>query len=432
MTIHIKSFALAVVFLLSLGNLGHVEATVETTTLHSVANNTLTPQREKTPSSFSGQNWQIRSGESISQIARQIFPNDPASRNQLIRAIILANPEHFPNGVNQSIPDGTTIRIPDLRTIYRYAKPSHNDKREKIPAENSNLAVHQNENNDSTSSVESIDEYVQRIMQLEQDADNSANDLHKLNQKIDMLAAQIADIQTAVQAISIDSIIESVTVKNSDTKIRTDSSQQPKNAMPSAVAILDNAQNNDIAAEYFADIDMLLIAGLLLTLFITIALLSAYRKSKSRRKSRRDEYDVAIIEPIERHRFQELFNNQSKSSDIQPSDSIAIHTSEMAEKARQMIKQGESMESSIQFLQKQLAVDRLEVYGWLQLFELLYQVGDKADFKKNARRFKRLNEFPDIWTQIQTLGNRLEPNEPLYFDDQKRQEKFFSDKPTFE
>lgn len=35
--------------------------------------------------------------------------------------------------------------------------------------------------------------------------------------------------------------------------------------------------------------------------------------------------------------------------------------------------------------------------------------------------------FPDIWRQIQALGHRLEPNESLYFDEQKRREKFFSD-----
>ncbi len=432
MTIHIKSFGLAVVLLLSLGNFGHLGATVETPVLSPVADNALTPQREKMPSSFSGQDWQIRSGEDIPQIAHQIFPNDPASSNQLVRAIILANPEHFPNGVNQSIPDGTIIRIPDLRTIYRYAESSHNKKRKKIAAENSDLTTPQNKDDDSIPSAEPIDEYAQRMTQLEQDADNSTNDLHKLNQQIDTLAAQIANIQTAAQAINIDSIIESIAIKNPDTNVITDSSQQPENDAPSTVAILNNAQGDDVAIEYFADIDLLLIAGLLLTLFITIALLNAYRKSKSRRKSRRDEYDVAIIEPIDRHRFQGLFNNKSKSSDTRPSDSIATQTSEMAAQARQMIKQGEATESAIQFLQKQLAVDRLDVYGWLQLFELLYQVGDKADFKKNARRFKRLNEFPDIWTQIQALGNRLEPNEPLYFDDQKRQEKFFSDKPTFE
>ncbi|MEQ1720435.1 MAG: hypothetical protein ABL887_04910 [Nitrosomonas sp.] len=431
MTIHIKSFGLAVVFLLSLGGLGHLGATVETP-VRPVAGNALTPQSEKIPSSFSGQDWQIRSGENIPQIARQIFPNDPVSSNQLVRAIILANPEHFPNGVNQSIPDGTIIRIPDLRTIYRYAEPSHNKERKKIAAENSDLTAPSNKDDDSIPSAEPIDEYAQRMTQLEQDADNSTNDLHKLNQQIDTLAAQIANIQVAAQAINIDSIIESITVKNPDTNAITDLSQQPENDTPSTLAILNNTQSDDIATEYFADIDLLLIAGLLLTLLITILLLNAYRKSKSRRKSRRDEYDVAIIEPIDRHRFQGLFNEKSKSSDTQPSDRIATHTSEMAAQARQMIKQGESTESAIQFLQKQLAVDRLDVYGWLQLFELLYQVGDKADFKKNARRFKRLNEFPDIWTQIQALGNRLEPNEPLYFDDQKRQEKFFSDKPTFE
>ncbi|MEK7778714.1 MAG: hypothetical protein AAB293_01380 [Pseudomonadota bacterium] len=431
MTIHIKSFGLAVVFLLLLGSLGHLGATVETP-VRPVADNALTPQNKKMPSSFSGQDWQIRSGENIPQIARQIFPNDPASSNRLVRAIILANPEHFPNGVNQSIPDGTIIRIPDLRTIYRYAEPSHNKERKKIAAENSDLTTPQNKDDDSIPGAEPIDEYAQRMTQLEQDADNSTNDLHKLNQQIDTLAAQIANIQVAAQAINIDSIIESVTVKNPGTNAITDSFQQSENDAPSTVAILNNAQSDDIATEYFADIDLLLIAGLLLTLLITIALLNAYRKSKSRRKSRRDEYDVAIIEPIDRHRFQGLFNNKSKSSDTQPSDRIATHTSEMAAQARQMIKQGESTESAIQFLQKQLAVDRLDVYGWLQLFELLYQVGDKADFKKNARRFKRLNEFPGIWTQIQALGNRLEPNEPLYFDNQKRQEKFFSDKPTFE
>lgn len=310
--------------------------------------------------------------------------------------------------------------------------PNLRTRNKKVIAENSDLTASQNKGNDSTPSTEAIDEYEQRMTQLERDADNSTNDLHKLNQQIDALATQIATIQTAAQAINIDSIIEPVTVENPDTNAITGSSQQPENDTLSTVAILNNTQDDNIATEYFADIDLLLVAGLLLTLLITIALLNAYRKSKSRRKSHRDEYDVAIIEPIDRHRFQGLFNNKSKSSDTQPSDSIATHTSEMATQARQMIKQGESTESAIQFLQKQLAVDRLDVYGWLQLFELLYQVGDKADFKKNARRFKRLNEFPDIWTQIQALGNRLEPNEPLYFDDQKRQEKFFSDKPTFE
>ncbi|MBA3756616.1 MAG: hypothetical protein H0X02_10470, partial [Nitrosomonas sp.] len=84
-------------------------------------------------------------------------------------------------------------------------------------------------------------------------------------------------------------------------------------------------------------------------------------------------------------------------------------------------------EIEIQQLQKQLAINQHDISGWLLLFELLYKSGNKRDFKKNARRFKRLREFPDIWVQIQDLGHRLEPNESLYFNEQKRKEKFFSD-----
>ncbi|GKS70192.1 hypothetical protein W03_21960 [Nitrosomonas sp. PY1] len=388
MIIHTKSFGLTVVFLLSLGGFGYLGATAETPVFHPVPDNTLASQNENAPSL---------------------------------------------NQINESIPGGATILISDLRANDRYADSSHNKERKRIVDESSDLAF-QNKSVDSTPGAELIDEYEQRMTQLEQDADNSANDLHKLNQKIDTLAAQIANIQTAVQAINIHSIIESVAVKSSDTNIITDLSRQPEpeSDAPLAVAVLNNIQSDDIATEYFADIDLLLMVGLSLTLLITIVLLNVYRKSKSRRKSRRDEYDVAVIEPIDRHRFQGLFNRKSKSSGIQPSDNVVARTSKMAAQASRMIEQGASKELAIQFLQKQLAVDRLDVYGWLQLFELLYQVGDKADFKKNARRFKRLNEFPDIWAQIQTLGNRLEPNESLYFDDQKRQEKFFSDKPTFE
>ena len=90
-----------------------------------------------------------------------------------------------------------------------------------------------------------------------------------------------------------------------------------------------------------------------------------------------------------------------------------------------LIKQ-DNPEAMIQLLQKQLAINPNDISAWLHLFELLYKSGNKQDFKKHARRFKRLGEFPDIWAQIQNLGNHLESDELLYFDEQKRKEKFFS------
>lgn len=87
----------------------------------------------------------------------------------------------------------------------------------------------------------------------------------------------------------------------------------------------------------------------------------------------------------------------------------------------------ETPEAAIELLQKQLATNQHDIPTWLILFEALYKSNNRRDFKKNARRFKRMKIFPDIWRQIQALGHRLEPNESLYFDEQKRREKFFSD-----
>ncbi|MEK7792111.1 MAG: hypothetical protein AAB306_03090, partial [Pseudomonadota bacterium] len=63
---------------------------------------------------------------------------------------------------------------------------------------------------------------------------------------------------------------------------------------------------------------------------------------------------------------------------------------------------------------------------WLLLFEILHSQNSKTEFKKHARRFKRLGLFPDTWAQIQAWGHALEPMEPLYFTEKERTEKFFS------
>ena len=111
--------------------------------------------------------------------------------------------------------------------------------------------------------------------------------------------------------------------------------------------------------------------------------------------------------------------------------SLANTGSQVASDAELLVKQG-NPEAAVQFLQKQLSIHRFDVPGWILLFELLYASGSKADFRKNARRFRRLGEFPDLWAQIQNLGHRLEPDEPLYFDEQKRKERFFPDSSDFD
>jgi len=289
--------------------------------------------------------------------------------------------------------------------------------------------------------IEHNDGFVQRLSHLEQGAENSTNDLHKLNKHIDTLAAQIATLQLAAQTINVNPNTESVAIKeteNFNTVAATDSAQSfeknvstvlPAETLINTVPVIESESETEYFVGSFIDTNLLLLAGLLLALLFAILLLRRYRGTKNRHPQ--TEYDVTDIQPIERHGLYGLFKKKDKlNDDMQHTEHAATQFTDMALLAREMIQRGESRHAAIQFLQKQLAIDRLDVHGWLQLFELLYQSGNKTDFKKNARRFKRLNEFPDIWAQIQALGNRLEPNEPLYFDDQKRQEKFFSDTPS--
>jgi len=64
--------------------------------------------------------------------------------------------------------------------------------------------------------------------------------------------------------------------------------------------------------------------------------------------------------------------------------------------------------------------------GWALLFEILHRQKLKSAFRKHARRFKRIEKFPEVWKKIQTWGHALEPDEPLYMSTQERKKRFFS------
>ena len=162
----------------------------------------------------------------------------------------------------------------------------------------------------------------------------------------------------------------------------------------------------------------------MLTLLIIFLIARNYQRIKERLAKSRDA--ALPFDPSERHQYEALLLRRSDEKKTESPQNPPEPPGQLVSEARTLIEQ-ENPEAAIQMLQKQLAKNQQDIPGWLLLFELLYKANNKRDFKKNARRFKRLGEFPDIWQQIQKLGNQLEPNESLYFDEQKRKEKFFSD-----
>lgn len=386
-----------------------------------------------------GMQWQILPGEDIPQIARLMFPGDAVTRDAFIRAVIHTNPEHFPGGVYQPLPAGTQIHIPDLRTIGTYAKPAARAHKPSS-VQNSNKRQPQA----PAPAISGLDEVLQLITQLEQIAENEANELNTLLKRIESLEKQIAALQSQLTA--------SIAAASERHHERADTFvQESPQPLPSTEApVIDNAQpienaitlpptsaqqppidpippveTHDAPMESSLFADNIFLLGILLMLLIVFLIVRNYQRIKEKLAKSRDGSSLPF-DPSERHQYEALLLRRSDDKKAELPQNPPEPPGQLVSEARALIEQ-ENPEAAIELLQKQLAKNKQDIPGWLLLFELLYKASNKRDFKKNARRFKRLGEFPDIWKQIQKLGNQLEPNESLYFDEQKRKEKFFSD-----
>ncbi|PSJ17671.1 type IV pilus assembly protein FimV [Nitrosomonas supralitoralis] len=407
----------------------------------SISSNRIDASRQE--NTRQGMPWQIRPGEDILQIARLIYPENAAARDTLIRAIIQTNSEHFPDGIYQPIPIGTTIHIPDLRTINAYAKPATQSRQPKSAKDSATRKPQETTTRSIKSESKNHQLSLKLIGQLEQIADSEAIQLNQLTINIASIETHIASLQSLLlsqASIAQEKQVEHVEViPDTELKPRTDSMIQPENKAHQnidtvAIAenlILQSIDNSATPNEFTADsIDVALfsdttfLVGIILTLMVVFMMLRNHKKIKERLAGPVDE-----LFTVERHRYEAvlLHHNDKTTQFADNNSSDPPDLSDQAASAAHTLIEQENPDAAIELLQRQLAINQRDVPTWLMLFELLYKSNNKRDFKKNARRFKRMRKFPDIWQQIQSLGHKLEPNESLYFDELKRKEKFFSD-----
>lgn len=382
-----------------------------------------------------GMHWQILPGEDIPQIARLMFPDNARMRDAFIRAVIRNNPQLFPDRVYQPIPAGTTVYIPDLRTIGAYAKPLTRKHTSNAP-QSARKHPPQAPAQVSAQAGFSHDHPVwQLIEHLEKIAEEETGELNKLLNRIESIEKQIVAMQSLLSA-SVAAANKPLAETAHSTQL-AENAQQPQNTAPPAGHEITPLQSSSpqpvnpaapvesgaAPAEPALFSDNALLLGILLILLIVIVIVRSYRKIKARLAQSRDA--SLLPDAAERHQYEALLLRRTEQNTGSAENPPEPSGQAVAE-ARALIEQ-ENPEAAVQLLQKHLAQNQHDIPGWLLLFELLYKASNKRDFKKNARRFKRLGEFPNIWQQIQKLGNQLEPDESLYFDEQKRKEKFFSD-----
>jgi len=389
----------------------------------------------------SGEQWQILPGEDIMQIARKMFPKDPIARDNFIRAIIHTNPERFPGGTYQPLPAGTIIHIPDLRTISAYARPVAKAKKSNAANNISNAKSPESVPETRISSLNNNHRTLELIAQLEQIAEDESNALNALLKRIETLEKKISTMQSMPASIVatpneqpieiISAPLEEGIQHPQDTATPPADSAQPAAKTITPTETNEQPVNNPIdpdetgsndSVEFTLFSDSVILFGLLLTLLIVILMLRNHHKIKERFAQ---STDTSPPDVTDRHQYEALLLHRNNKQTDSP-ENTPEPPGHAASEARALIEQ-DNPDAAIQLLQKQLATNPHDIPSWLLLFEQLYKSNNKRDFKKNARRFKRMGKFSDIWIQIQKLGNKLESNEPLYFDELKRKEKFFSD-----
>lgn len=389
-------------------------AMAETPLTHAVQNDSLNDQAIAQLHPTSGMNWQLLPGEDIAHIARAMFPKDAAVREKFIRAVIHLNPELFPSGRYQPLPSGAMVRIPDLRTIHAFSAPV---SRNRQPAASGKTSAQPQQSASDTTDTNRHSSLLQLTTQLERLAENQAQELNSLIHQTETLASQVAEMQSMQITQTQDPISQNVVNQPLPQPIVL---PEQHIAQPSSNVTLNTPTTEDLLS-----VDVSWTLGALLIVLIFIIIVRSYRKVQQRLTQTRTHTEFPAF--THRHGYEALFRKQdSQKNDANESIRFDGASSETTDEAREMIKNGNA-EGAVLFLQKQLSLNAFDISGWLLLFEILYSQRNKADFKKNARRFKRLGIFPDIWLQVQNLGHRLEADEPLYLDEQKRQQRFFPD-----
>lgn len=379
--------------------------------------------------------WEIQSGERIADIARLIYPRDPASRERLIRAIIEGNPNVFPKGIDEPVAIGTVITIPDLRRINAaIAVPAGSA----IPAGNSgaNKARHTTVKPEVSGDQSMISDQLRQLIGRLQQEDE------KQTQGINMLLARIDQLETEVTKLMEKAGLQNMLQPQTSAPVPEEKASLPTPVpqpsapllVPLPVAPEVTPEADEISLQTILDFYLLPLSGGFLVILLLVMGLRNYRKKRDRANQDDDEASEPVKPVIEAVKTdshgEDIEIPAEKDQVIQESTEKPVNTSGRMDDlvlidARLFVKQGHP-DVAVQFLVSQLAANNKAEKDWLLLFEILHSQNNKTEFKKHARRFKRLGLFPSTWAQIQAWGHALEPIEPLYFTEKERTEKFFS------
>lgn len=394
--------------------------------------------------------WTIRPGETLSSIARAVYPRGSSMRAKLIHAIVRLNPAAFPDANPDRVAAGTVITIPDLRTIAAEPVPTPKltaamtptlaaketpapeakpvKKKAQAPAPKTTVQTAKAPSEKpaqfrlklategvNLSLIGKLGEAERKFLRERQhllDSDDQMASFLALKHQVSQLEAQLADMRATVN--------------------------RPGSPLPLAPRASPGPTSDMLEIVKYGLTLYLLPAAQILSAFLALFFLLRYYRNikasllrsgalfvlKKRPSVRRPvlvEPDKSVVVGTEFDRALVAAATPEKAA--VPEAAQAKHEpsiDEILEEAQLYVIHGHP-ERAIELLEEQIRTSRGEVRVWMLLFVIFRSQGMKVDFGKLAQRFRTIIQDPELWENVRALGHELDPANELYFTEAERQ-----------
>ena len=372
-----------------------------------------------------GAAWEIRPGDTVADIARAVYPNNPAQQHRLEQAIAAANPSIFGGDLKGDLPVGQTLQIPELPVAKRASsRPKQSTAESGIQS-----AGHETAQKHSRRRLATTETFQLKLSTGEMDLSASRNlteeDRQKLREKQLLLEAddQVANILALKDQVkALESRLSELSLKMSAGTNNTAPSPTPqivrKETLPAQPTkpLADSSMRN-----FWFGLGLL---GILLGLFLTIR---RHRRHTKAAEQFAVDGDSTMAEeitkpplvtpkpiPVASRSTTEETDYDPRSIFKPPAENITLtEMDSVVEEADLYLIYGWT-DKAIDLLQSHIEKHPQEIQPWIMLFDIYSSQGSKEAFDKLAQRFKENFNDEEQWLKIQALGQVLDSKNKLY------------------
>lgn len=421
-----------------------------------------------------GAEWEVREGDTVYAIARAIYPNRAAMRGRLIAEIVRQNPGAFPAGEADKISAGSILVIPDLKKLAAQApaavaaekpvqrkieKPAAVPAMEKpVPALKAAVPGEAVEQKPQTKAVvraerpalppatpepgfpappaefrlklSSADLNVALIGKLTEEQRKFLRERQFLLDADDQMSSFLA---LRHRVGELEKQLDAMRLK------MTSAVAPPVQSRPAPAAAIRIGSEAWQLAQYGLTLYLLPFSQIIvavLALFFVVRYYSSVKENLAARgllrRGPRSKRRAVVIEPEKGAPPVTEFDKTLVIAATPPAAASAPATVDstdaILEEAQLYVIHGHP-DRAINLLEEQIRNNRGEVRIWMLLFVIYRSQGMKLEFEKLANRFRNAHRDEELWENIQTLGNELDPKNELYLNDRIRAQRAMASAP---